>query len=125
MNKTIDEIREIIENVYSEYGDYICIDRDEDETWLQAFERAFPDMTADVIDVLVAIQHPWKSSEGCEIEMELFALTLCEKCGYCIEIWQSDQVFDSCGLDIFVLTFIIRGDGNKLAYSINNTYYRN
>ena len=125
MNKTIDEVKEIIENVYSEHGGYICVHRDENETWSQAFERTFPDMTTDVIDVLAAIQRPWESDKGCEIETELFALTLCEKCGYCIEAWQSDYVFESPGLDIFVLTFIIRGDGDKLIYSINNTYYRN
>jgi hypothetical protein len=125
--RSIEDIRVTIEDVFVGCGDYICIDKDNGETWRDAFRRTFPDMLEEDIDILIAItnSHGLENDEGVEIRTEDFATILCERNGCDLIEWCSDQVFDSPGLDIFVLSFIIEnGLCIDLTYSFHNAYYR-
>lgn len=129
--RSINNIKETIESVFVECGDYICVDKDDkddEETWRDAFRGKFPDLTEDDIDVLISIAnaHGWENDECLEINTDEFADVLCKRNGCELIKWCTDQVFDSCGLDIFVLSFVIDNDScNELMYSFHNVYYRN
>ena len=59
------------------------------------------------------------------MDTEEFADVLCERNGCDLIEWWTDQVFDSPGLDVFVLSFIIEnGLCNDLTYSFHNVHYR-
>lgn len=125
--RNIDNIRETIESVFVECGDYICVDKDGVETWRDAFRRKFPNLLEEDIDILISITnaHGWENDEGIEMCTDEFADVLCERNGCGLIEWQTDEVFDSPGLDIFVLSFIIENSlRNELAYSFHNIYYR-
>lgn len=126
--RSINNIKETIEDIYVECGNYIYLDRDEGETWRDAFRRKFPDLLEEDIDILISIAnaHDWLNDEDIEMCTDEFAEVLCERNGCDLIEWQTDQVFDSCGLDIFVLSFIIEnGLCNDLTYSFHNVHYRN
>lgn len=126
--REINDIKETIEGVFVECGDYICVDKDSGETWRDAFKRKLPDLVEEDIDILISITnaHGWENDEGVEMCTDEFADVLCERNGCDLIEWCSDQVFDSPGLDIFVLSFIIEnGLCNDLVYSFHNVYYRN
>lgn len=125
--RSVNNIKETIEDIFVECGDYICVDKDSGETWRDAFRRQFPDMLEEDIDILISIanSHGWLNDEGVEMCTDEFADVLCERNGYDLNEWCSDQVFDSPGLDVFVLSFIIEnGLCNELTYSFHNVYYR-
>lgn len=126
--REINDIKETIENVFVECGDYICVDKDSGETWRNAFRRKFPDLTEEDIDVLTSITnaHEWENDMSVEMYTDEFADVLCKRNSCNLIKWCTDQVFDSCGLDIFVLSFMIEnGLCNDLTYSFHNVYYRN
>ena len=125
--RSIENIRATIEDVFIRCGDYICVDKDSGETWRDAFRRTFPDLIEEDIDIFISIihVHGWENDEDVEIRTEDFATILCERNGCDLIEWCTDQVFDSPGLDIFVLSFIIEnGLCNDLTYSFHNVYYR-
>ena len=125
--RSINSIKETIEDVYVECGDYICIDKDTGETWRDAFRRKFPNLLEEDIDILISITnaHEWLNDEGVEMDTEEFADVLCERNGCDLIEWQTDQVFDSPGLDVFVLSFVIEnGLCNDLTYSFHKVHYR-
>ena len=125
--RSINSIKETIEDVYVECGDYICVDKDTGETWRDAFRRKFPNLLEEDIDILIAItnSHGWLNDEGVEMDTEEFADVLCKRNGYDLIEWWTDQVFDSPGLDVFVLSFVIEnGLCNDLMYSFHNVHYR-
>lgn len=124
----INEVKEIIEEIYSECGDYLCLDRAADESWESAFHRTFPDLPKDCGEIFIDFlrKHDWDLDMGVEISTEDFAWALCDKYNYQIDEWWSDNVFDSPGLDIYVLSFVLsNGLSNDSVYSFNNVYYRN
>lgn len=128
MNKrNTNNIKETIEDIFVECGDYICVDKDGIETWRNAFRRKFPNLLEEDIDILIAItnSHGWENDEGIEMCTDEFADVLCERNGCNLAEWCSDQVFDSPGLDVFVLSFVIEnGLCNDLVYSFHNVHYR-
>lgn len=125
--RSINNIKETIEDVYRECGDYICVDKDTGETWRDAFRRKFPNLLEEDIDILISITnaHEWLNDEGVEMDTEEFADVLCKRNGCDLIEWWTDQVSDSSGLDVFVLSFIIENDlCNDLTYSFHNVHYR-
>ena len=125
--RSINNIKETIEDVYVECGDYICVDKDTGETWRDAFRRKFPNLLEEDIDILISIinAHEWLNDEGVEMDTEEFANVLCERNDCDLIEWWTDQVFDSPGLDVFVLSFVIEnGLCNDLTYSFHNVHYR-
>lgn len=126
--RSVNDIKETIENVFVECGDYICVDKDSGETWRDAFRRKFPDLTEEDIDILISITnaHGWENDMSVEMYTDEFADVLCKRNSCNLIEWRTDQVFDSCGLDIFVLSFMIEnGLCNDLTYSFHNVHYRN
>lgn len=129
MNKRdTNNIKETIEDVYDECGNYICVDKDTGETWRDAFRRNFPDLLEEDIDILISITiaHGWENDEGVEMCTDEFADVLCERNGCDLVEWCTDQVFESPGLDVYVLSFVIENSlSNDLVYSFNNVHYVN
>jgi hypothetical protein len=124
----INEVKEIIEEIYSECGDYLCLDRAINESWDDAFGRMFPDLSKVCVEVFKDYlkKHDWDLDMGVEISTEDFAWALCDKYEYQIDDWESDNVFDSPGLDVYVLSFVLsNGLSNDSVYSFNNVFYRN
>lgn len=124
----INKVKEIIEEIYSECGEYLCLDRAANESWDDAFSRMFPDLSKVCVEVFKDYlkAHDWDLDTGVEISTEDFAWALCDKYEYQIDDWESDNVFDSPGLDVYVLSFVLsNGLSNDLVYSFNNVYYRN
>lgn len=123
----VNEVKERIETLYSLGGNYIVIYRlDDSYDWETAFKTAEQDFTPQEVEILVRKYIPKTEFEDCiEIETELFASDLCEANGYKLEIWESDQVFDSCGYDLFILSFAIsNGPSNDWVFSFHNSYER-
>lgn len=125
--RSINNIKETIEDVFVECGKYICVDKDTGETWRDAFRRTFPNLLEEDIDILISIVniYGYENVEGIEMYTGEFARVLCERNDCDLIEWQVDQVLDSPGLDVFVLSFIIEnGLCNDLTYSFHNVYYR-
>lgn len=53
--RSINNIKETIEDVFVECGKYICVDKDTGETWRDAFRRTFPNLLEEDIDILISI----------------------------------------------------------------------
>lgn len=124
----VNKVKEIIEEIYSECGEYICLDRAANESWDNAFCRTFPDLPKDCVEVFKEYlkKHDWDLDMDVEISTEDFAWELCDKYEYQIDDWESDNVFDSPGLDVYVLSFVLNnGLSNDSVYSFNNVFYRN
>lgn len=126
--RDINSVKEIIEEVFSEEGNYTCIERDTDESWEDALHRSLPDLPEDCIEVLKGLvtKNGDESNNATEISTEEFAYALCDIYDYQIEEWECDNVFDSPGLDIYILSFVLsNGPSNDFTYSLNNVYYLN
>lgn len=124
----INTVKEAIEEVYTEEGNYFSIDRDTGESWEDAFHRTLPGLPKGCFEIFKKIlkEHGYESDDCVEISTEEFAYALCDTYNYQIEEWESDNVFDSPGLDIYVLSFVLsNGLSNDLVYSLNNVYYLN
>ena len=108
-----------IEDIYARYGDYICVDLEKGKTWIDSFKgEGFTEEESTILDFFV-----FEGDTGAEIETECFADKLCEIYGYKLEIWETEQVFESCGLDIFVMSFAVsNGPMNDWSYSFHNIY---
>ena len=50
--RDINSVKEIIEQVFSEEGNYVDIERDTGESWEDALHRTLPDLPEDCIEVL-------------------------------------------------------------------------
>ena len=97
------EVKERIETLYAENGNYFEIVKEENEFWIEAFKRNnFTD--DEIVFLKELVSDEW---EAVDIKTESFAEKLCSFYNYYLEFWESKQVFDSCGLDIFVMNFVI------------------
>ena len=117
----IHEVKERIETLYAENGSYFEIIKEENESWAECFKRNnFTD--DEIVFLKELVSDEW---EGTEIKTESFAEKLCSFYNYYLELWESKQVFDSCGLDIFVMNFIIVDNStNEKVLSGLNVYKR-
>ena len=108
-----------IEDIYETHGDYICVDLEARETWIDSFKKeGFTEEESIILESFVS-----EGDTGVETETECFADKLCEIYGYKLEIWETEQVFESCGLDIFVMSFAVsNGPMNDWSYSFHNIY---
>ena len=83
----INTVKEAIEEVYTEEGNYIDIERDTDESWEDAIHRTLPSLPEDCIEIFKKIikEHESYSDNGVEISTETFAYALCDAFNYQIE----------------------------------------
>lgn len=102
--------------LFSEYGGTITLDENDWEDEFTLGEARL--IKNDEIPV---------NRFGGEIEIDLYDL-LTARCltnGYILMEYQSDQVFDSPGLDIYVMSFVIKDIyTDEIHYSLNNVYER-
>lgn len=114
------EIRKRVKDLYELSGPYLYIYRmDEIENWENAFKHSEYDFTDGEISILKKfVQENWIDAE---ILLEDFTRLLCEQNSCYLEVWNSEHVFESCGYDLFILSFAIRDkSSNELIYSLHN-----
>lgn len=118
--RKIEEIAEVIEEIYQAYGETIETD---DLSIFEPFDTELHNMVSD--GDIVPITHEY--SYGTEYSFDLWEIAniLFMKYNWCITDWASDQVYDSTGYDVFVLSFCLREEfGNETYVSFHTVYER-
>lgn len=116
----VNEVQERIEDLYYDYGNYICLYKDDDKTWEQQLEEEH--FSKEEIEF---IKNKYNFEEEIEIPTQEYATALCDMNGYNLVEWVSDQVFESCGYDLYILSFAINnGPCNNTVYSFHNVHER-
>lgn len=116
----IKELQEKIEELFVNNGQYICFDFSDYE---DNIEKAFadhgftPDETKRLIKAFVC-----EGDTGFEVHIEKIIKELCDMYDFTYKTW-IDCVFESCGLDVYVLSFRLRDKDCHEVYSIHNVYY--
>ena len=116
------ELKERIEQLFVDNGHYVCFDfHDYEDNLEKAFtEHGFtPDEAERLIKAFVC-----EGDTGFEVDIEEIIKELCDMYDFSCEVW-IDLVFESCGLDIYVLSFHLRDEIGYDAYSMHNVYYWN
>lgn len=114
------ELQKRIEELFAENGQYVCFDfHDYEDNIEKAFaEHGFtPDETKRLIKAFVC-----EGDTGFEVNIQQIIEELCDMYDFSCEIWL-DCVFESCGLDVYVLSFHLRDGDCHDTYSMHNVYY--
>ena len=110
----INEIRRMIEGLFEEYGEYVLYEEDE--------INDLPDIIKNALQNVEPIYGYQDDSN--EYYLESIAEEILAQTDWNLEYFVIDEAFDSPGLDIYVLSFILEYDGNRI-YSFHNFYERN
>ena len=114
------DLQKRIEELFTENGQYVCFDfHDYEDNIDKAFaDHGFtPEETKRLIKTFVC-----EGDTGFEVNIQQIIEELCEMYDFSCEIWL-DCVFESCGLDVYVLSFHLRDEDCHDAYSMHNVYY--
>lgn len=106
------EVKKIIENLFEENGEYIVYNS-EDEV-LAAPQELEP--------VLEKLEPSYSYLGSQEYHLQYIAEELCRQAGCQLSRFEIDKAFDSPGLDIYVLSFVIIGDKNEQIFSFHNFF---
>jgi hypothetical protein len=109
------EVKNLIENLFTENGEYIIYDFNDEV--LDAPQELKPIL--EKIEPIFSYQDDSK-----EYHIQDIAEELCKRAGCQLSKFEIDEAFDSPGLDIYVLSFIIIGDKNEQIVSFHNFYER-
>lgn len=108
------EVKKIIENLFEENGEYIVYD----------FNDEVLDAPQELKPILEKVEPAYSYQDGKEYHLLDIAEELCRQAGCQLNRFEIDDAFDSPGLDIYVLSFIIIGDKNEQIISFHNFYER-
>ena len=109
------EVKSLIENLFVENGEYIFYDPDDEVL----------DIPPEIKSILEKLEpcYSYRSGGG-EYYIQDIAEEVCKQAGCQLNKFEIDKVFDSPGLDIYVLSFIIIDDKNEQIVSFHNCYER-
>lgn len=114
---TIEQVIQLIENTFWVHGPYIDIDEEEDLA-------QFPEpMRSIIVDHATATHYYWDRTEY-EIEFDILIEEFVNTFDYKIVRMEYEQVFDSPGYDLYVMSFVIQDAEGNLHYSFHNQYER-
>lgn len=118
--RKVEEIAEVIEEIYQTYGETIETD---DLSIFESFDTELHNMVSDGDIVPITNEY----SFGTEYTFDLWEIAnvLFMKYNWCVTDWASDKVYDSTSYDVFVLSFCLREEfGNKTYVSFHTVYER-
>lgn len=109
----INEIRKMIEDLFEQYGEYVLYGDDETNN--------LPDIIKNALQFVEPIYCYRDNSK--EYYLESIVKEILDQTDWNLEYFVIDEAFDSSGLDIYVLSFILEYNGNRI-YSFHNFYGR-
>ena len=109
------EIVKIVSTLYTDHGETISIDNDEN---LHAY------FDTEIISLIESgeLKPDYEYNGSVEYTVESICYALCDKYGYSVNDYVTDMVFDSPGLDVYVMSFVVE-DGTGVISSFHNVYY--
>lgn len=110
-----EDIVNYISNAFTDYGGTITFD---DEVNIR---NIFPEIVADAIEDGI-IENEYNFDSEPNYSLEDIAGYLFEQFDCELIAWETDEVFESPGCSIYVLSFIAKSAGGKLFYSLNNVF---
>lgn len=108
------EVKSLIESLFVENGEYIFYDPDDEVL----------DVSPEIKPILEKLEPCYSYQNGSEYHIQDIAEEVCKQAGCQLNKFEIDEAFDSPGLDIYVLSFIIIGDKNEQIISFHNFYER-
>ena len=112
---TATQIVEVVSSLYTEHGETISIDNDEE---LSTY------FDTEIISLIKngELKPDYEYGGSVEYTVESICYALCDKYGYNVKDYVTDMVFDSPGLDIYVMSVAVE-DGTEVITSFHNVYY--
>lgn len=112
---TATKIVEMVSTLYTDHGETISIDSDED---LSTY------FDTEIIALIESgeLKPDYSYSDCVEYTVESICYALCDKYGYNVKDYAEDNVFESPGLDVHVMSVAIE-DGTEVITSFHNVYY--
>jgi hypothetical protein len=108
------EAKKIIENLFEENGEYVIYD----------FSDETLEVPQEIKPILEKLEPTYCYQEEKEYCLQDIAEELCRQADSQLSKFEIDEAFNSPGLDIYILSFVIIGDKNEQIFSFNNLYYR-
>lgn len=108
------EVKSLIENLFEENGETVLYDFNDEDL----------DAPQEIKPILEKVEPTYSYQNEREYFLQDIAEGLCKQAGCQLSRFEIDEAFNSPGLDIYVLSFVIIGDKNEQIFSFNNLYYR-
>ena len=112
---TASQIVEIVSTLYTDHGETISIDNDED---LSTY------FDTEIISLIKSgkLKPDYSYGGSVEYTVESICYALCDEYGYNVKDYVTDNVFDSPGLDVYVMSVSVE-DRTDVITSFHNVYY--